>query len=398
MPFARELSFEGGYRSSDYSSAGEVESYKAALDWQIMDDFRLRGSFQRAVRAPNVSELFRPDQFQLFGGSDPCSGPVGVGGLVASGATIAQCQATGLAAAKYGHVPDCSAAQCTNLSGGNEHLKPEESNTVSFGFVFTPTFLHGFNATVDYFDITVNHVIEGINPNVSLSQCIATGGSGVGNPLFCDNIHRSSTGQIQGAGYVTEIDRNIGGLRTKGVDWEVNYKRSFADMGMGDHGTLAVNWVGTYLENLITTPVPGFGSYDCAGLFGATCGQPSPHWRHKLRLTWVTPWNASFSLGWRYFGEASLDQNAPNPLLVGKHDVADAHIPAYSWFDLSGTWKVKDGYNLRFGVNNILDKDPPIVDSTNFGISGPPFGNGNTFPQVYDSLGRTFFLGITADF
>jgi outer membrane receptor protein involved in Fe transport len=395
MSFAKDLSLEAGYRASSYSSAGAVESYKAALDWQIIDDIRLRTSFQRAVRAPNVSELFNPDQFALFGGQDPCAGPTPT-------ATLLQCEATGLAASKYGsNSLQCSAAQCTVLANGNPHLKPEESDTTSFGFVFTPTFLHGFTATVDYFDITVNKVIAGINANVSLAECIATGSSGVGNPLFCDNIHRNpTTGSIQAAGYVDGIDVNEGALRTKGVDWEVNYKKSLADMGMGDHGTLAVNWVGTYLEHLIVEPVPGFGSYDCAGLFGATCGQPTPHWRHKMRLTWQTPWNASFSLQWRYFGDANVDINSSQPLLHkgAFPDAHDAHIPAYSWFDLSGTWRIKDGYNLRFGVNNIFDKDPPIVDTSNLGLSSPPFGNGNTYPQVYDSLGRTFFIGLTADF
>jgi outer membrane receptor protein involved in Fe transport len=303
-------------------------------------------------------------------------------------------------ASKYGSVSlQCSAAQCADLTGGNPHLKPEESNTVSFGLVFTPTFLHGFTATVDYFDITLNNLIGGISPKASLNECVATGSSGVGAPIFCDNIHRNATtGSIQGAGYVYSVDVNEGSLRTKGVDWEVNYKRSLADMGMGDHGSLALNWVGTYLENLITTPVPGFGSYDCAGLYGVTCGIPTPHWRSKMRLTWQTPWNASFSLAWRYFGHVNLDLNTSNPLLADQHDTADAHIPAYNWFDLSGTWRIKDGYNLRFGVNNIFDKDPPIVDTSNVGVSSPPFGNGNTFPQVYDALGRTFFIGLTADF
>jgi outer membrane receptor protein involved in Fe transport len=399
MSFAKELTFEGGYRTSDYSSAGQVESYKAALDWQIVDDLRLRASFQRAVRAPNVSELFRPDQFGLFAGQDPCSGTSPI-------PTLIQCEATGLTAAqagRYGHIQPCSAAQCTAFSGGNPNLKPEESNTVSFGLVFTPTFFRGFSATVDYFNITVNNELSAIPPNAALAACIATakdvGGVGVGDPLPCGLIHRSPVDQtLQGSGFVTSINRNIGALRTKGVDWELNYKKSLADLGMGDHGTVSVNWVGTYLQNLISEPIPGF-SYDCAGLFGVTCGIPSPHWRHKMRLTWVTPWNASFSLGWRYFGDASFDQNVhSNLLLSGPQDNHDAHIPAYNWFDLSGTWKVKDGYTLRFGVNNIFDKDPPILDTSNVGVSSPPFGNGNTFPQVYDALGRTFFIGLTADF
>ncbi|MGF2526099.1 hypothetical protein ACQUW0_27720, partial [Ralstonia pseudosolanacearum] len=76
----------------------------------------------------------------------------------------------------------------------------------------------------------------------------------------------------------------------------------------------------------------------------------------------------------------------------------DASIPAYNWIDLSGTWKVRDGLTFRAGVNNVFDKDPPILDSNNYPISGSPFGNGNTFPGTYDYLGRTIFVGLTADF
>ena len=82
----------------------------------------------------------------------------------------------------------------------------------------------------------------------------------------------------------------------------------------------------------------------------------------------------------------------------GVNNRIDSKIKAYNYFDLAGTWTVRDGTTLRFGVNNVFDKDPPIVDTNNFGVSSPPFGNGNTFPGVYDSLGRTFFVGITADF
>jgi outer membrane receptor protein involved in Fe transport len=391
MSFAKDLTFEGGYRSSDYSSSGQVSSYKAALDWQINDDIRLRGSYQRAVRAPNITELYVAAQFALYGGQDPCAGAV-------VAANVAGCANTGAVVGpnlnNYGHISACSSAQCQQLAGGNTHLKPEIANTQSYGVVFTPTFFRGFSMTVDYFDIDVQNVIAPIPPTVSVSQCFATGA-----PIFCSNVHRSATtGELTGDGYVSAIQANLGALKTRGVDVEANYRKSLADLGMGDHGTLALNFVGTYTQNLITTPVPGFGSYDCAGLFGTTCLQPDPKWRHKARITWATPWNMSLSAQWRYLSSTSFDQNTSNPFLSGTTSTHDARIPAYSYFDLSGTWKVKDGLSLRAGVNNVFDKDPPIVDSSNLGISAPPFGNGNTFPQVYDALGRTIFLGVTVDY
>jgi outer membrane receptor protein involved in Fe transport len=79
-------------------------------------------------------------------------------------------------------------------------------------------------------------------------------------------------------------------------------------------------------------------------------------------------------------------------------DPADGRIHAYNYFDLSFTYKVKDNITLRAGCNNLFDIDPPVLDANNIGISGPPFGNGNTFPGVYDSLGRQIFVGLTANF
>jgi outer membrane receptor protein involved in Fe transport len=93
--------------------------------------------------------------------------------------------------------------------------------------------------------------------------------------------------------------------------------------------------------------------------------------------------------------------NESNPFLGNTTtpvDTVDAHIKAYSYLDLSGTWKVRDSVTLRAGVNNLLDKDPPFLESNTFPASGPPFGNGNTYPGTYDALGRTIFFGLTADF
>ena len=391
-PFAKELSFEGGYRASDYSSAGSVSSYKLALDWQIVPDVRLRASFQRAVRAPNINELFTPVQFGLYGGQDPCSGPT-------PAVSLTNCERSGVLASQYGHISPCSAAQCTEQFGGNTALKPEDSETKSIGIVFTPTFIPGFNATIDYYDIKVTGVISPIPASLSVNQCVATG-----SPIFCSEVHRSSLdGELSGDGFVSALSQNLGSLQVKGVDLEANYRVNLADWGMGDHGSLTFNLVGTELDHYIIEPVPGFGHYDCAGLFGTTCTAlpatgPLPKWRHKLRVSWVTPWNVTLSADWRHIGSVGLDQNTSNPFLAGPHDGPDARIPAFDYLDLAGTWRVRDHIVLRAGVNNVFDKDPPILDSSSVGIAAPPFGNGNTFPQTYDSLGRTIFIGITADF
>ncbi len=421
MPFAKELSLEGGYRYSDYSSSGGVSTYKEGLDWQITSDIRLRGSFQRAVRAPNVNELFAPETSGLASGTDPCAataaGPSG-----AALFTLAQCENTHVTAAQYGNgqlapglggsaggtdiIPQCISSQCDITSGGNPELAPETSNTKSVGFVFTPTFLPGFNLTVDWFDIKVQGAIGTISLTTALTTCansptaVAFGGA-----TYCSLIHRDTSalnpGAIFGSGFVNLPLLNANELHTSGVDMEANYRVNLSDWGMGDHGSLAFNMVGTYTETLYTAE-PGGNAFDCAGLYGTTCGTPTPKWRHKLRVTWITPWNLTLSGQWRYISGTSLDFNQTNPAFGGGPGSdtlsTDAHIPAYSYFDLSGEWRIRDHLVMHAGVNNVFDKDPPILDSNAFGISAPPFGNGNTYPQVFDSLGRTIFVGITADF
>jgi len=392
-PFAKDLSLEGGYRTSDYSSSGHVNSYKLSGEWAPTDDVRFRGSFQRAVRAPNISELFAPNALGLFGGQDPCAGG-------APTASLAACQNMGVTAAQYGTIIQCISAQCGGLFGGNPNLKPEESDTRSYGVVFTPTFFKGFSFTVDYFDITVDKVIGALNPGTALALCAG------GNTTFCGFVHRqATTGIIFGtgptAGFVTATNVNAGKLQTRGWDMEGNYRTQLADWGMGDHGSIAFNFVGTKTDKFDVQPLPGAATKACAGKYGPGCGgsplfgAPTPEWRHKLRATWNTPWRMALSADWRYIGSVEAVRTTGAPL--GPNNV-DRSIPSYSYFDLSGTWTFRDGMQLRAGVNNVFDKSPPIVDGSNIGLSSPPFGNGNTFPQTYDALGRTFFIGITADF
>src|SRR5205823_4188247 len=128
--------------------------------------------------------------------------------------------------------------------------------------------------------------------------------------------------------------------------------------------SLAFNLKGTYLLNLVTTLPDGTTKYDCAGLFGVTCGVPAARWRHQLRMTWTTPWNLSMSVNWRYIGGTALDFNSGQPALEnGFFDVTptDAHIKAYSYFDLAFTYRLKDRYTFRAGVNNLFDRTPPLV-------------------------------------
>ncbi len=398
LPFADDLTLSAGYRFSHYNFAGDTNTYKFAGEYRPVHDLLLRASYNRAVRAPTVQELFTPNTTGLAVYTDPCASDTGT-----PAATLAQCLNTGLNPAFYGNLNQCPSGQCDARIGGNPTgLKPEVADTYSVGAVLTPSFLPGFSASLDYFHIKVNGIIQaGVAPApVILQQCLANAAS-----PFCALIHRDPvTGGLDtNNGFVDLRNANSGYLLEDGVDAALNYRYHLPDWWRGSTaGSLDFSFVGTWTNQLTTEPSSSSSdTYDCAGLYGATCGVPTPHFRTVTRVTWNTPFNLTASVRWRYNGPVALDQLSPNPLLntgVIDNVKSEANIKSYSYFDVALTYKVKDGLVLRGGVNNVFDLDPPLVDANSLAISGPPFGNGNTFPGFYDSLGRNIFVGLTANF
>jgi len=374
QPFFDLLQVELGYRWSDYSGSGSVDSYKLALDWAPVPDFRFRGSYQHAVRAPNVLELFTPNNDILYGGVDPCSG-------ADPEYSLEQCEAQGVTPGQYGNIIDCPAGQCKQIVGGNAALRPEEADTYTFGLVATPSFLPGFTASVDYFDITVEKTIGGIGADTIVGICGDTL-----DPLYCNYIQRDPNGFLFTDNFgVLNTNQNLGYMKTSGVDFEASYRTSFADLGAGDLGGLSFHFVGSWLENFEIEPLPGATPYDCTGEFGGTCFNPYPEWRHRLRVTWTAPWDLSLSANWRYISEVNNDDDS--------EDLPDSTFEAYHYLDLAGIWRMSDNLSFRAGMNNVFDKDPPII---NYQIDANI--NANTYPQTYDYLGRTIFIGLTAEF
>ena len=387
-PFVRDLDLDAGYRYSNYSTAGATNTYKFEVQYAPSQDFRLRYSYDRAVRAPNLIELYNPQAYgqQSFVGTDPCAG-------AAPTDSLAQCERTGVTPAQYGAIPQCVSGQCGEVIGGNPNLKPEEADTYSVGITFTPRALPNFTGSIDYYHIALFGLI-GTLPGANLfTQCIANG-----NPLDCSQIVRNPvTGALSGAtvaggGYILQTSINTGTGLTSGIDLQTNYRQ-----GLGVFGTLFATLNGSYLEHSTTTPYPGGPTWDCAGLFGVNCNGDSvnPNWRHTLRLDWQTPWmKLLLSANWRFIGATSFDNNSANPALQfseeGGWDFINARIPNISYFDLAAVWPAWKEFQLRAGMNNIFDRDPPIVPGD---ISGT--GYGNTYP-TYDELGRAVFVAFTA--
>jgi iron complex outermembrane receptor protein len=167
-----------------------------------------------------------------------------------------------------------------------------------------------------------------------------------------------------------------------------------ADYGfrMGDMGRMNISFLGTILNGFTQEPVPGLGSYDCAGYYGNTCGTPAPKWRHKLRTAWTTPSGLVAGLAWRHFGAVDVDASSSNPLMAGTVYPIVATLPAMNYIDLSLSVPITKSITVTGVINNLFDKDPPLA------VTGAPYGNGNTYPVVYDALGRQIQLNLTAKF
>jgi outer membrane receptor protein involved in Fe transport len=398
QPWAKDITAELAYRYSDYSNAGTTNTYKVSGDWTIVDGLRLRAGYNRAVRAPNVVELFSPQNVVLDGTVDPCAG------LAAGNPLVARCASLfNLTTAQVLALEPDPAKQYNGKTGGNPNLRPEKSDTYTVGVVWSPSFMSGFNFTADYFDIKVEDYISNVGANILLTTCI----SGV-HPEFCPLVHRDAIGSLRSSqGFVTDTVLNTGGLHTNGVDVSATYRTGLDAFGLQNAGSVSANFVGTWLDKLETTVLTGGQAIDCAGLFGSTCAalggsiNPNPKWRHKLRVTWNTPfeygWLGALGLSaqWRYFSEVKVDASSSDPQLNGAFAATDAKFSPRSYLDVLATFKIKDNYSFRVGVNNVLDQDPPMT-----GSSSCPAGpcNQNVYAQMYDSLGRYIFVGVTADF
>ena len=407
---AKELVFDTGYRRSHYSSTGSVGTYKFELQYAPTEDLRLRGSFQKAVRAPSVVELYNGALVGLIQyGNDPCSASRDANGVLQPAArSLADCLHTVPPAEqaafiqRYGNgfdtntIPPAILGQISQLSGGNPNLDNESSNSYSFGVTLTPRVVEGLTASIDYYRIKIDKEIDVIPPNIILNTCLDTG-----DPTFCSQIVRqhttgSLTGTtIAGGGYIIQTNLNIGGAEVSGIDVQAAYKLELSP----NWGKLAFALNGAYLQSKKKTPLAGEHTYDCAGLYGPTCQTVNPRWHHILRTTWTTPWDVELALTWRFIDSVKLDNNDSDPSLqdtvvwdpgIIGYNYFNARIPSFSYFDLSAAWNVSDNLELRAGINNMFDKDPPLAT---YEITAG--GSANTY-STYDQLGRQLFISFTA--
>jgi len=375
--FAEELTLDGGYRYSDYDYDETTDTYGIRLGWAINQQIKLRGSFQRAVRGPNVQELFLPQGLNLFDmAQDPCTAGV-PGGTSAGGYTEAQCARSGLQADDWGKNLNSPAGQYNFLQGGNPNLAPEEADTYSFGFVFTPNFLDGLSLTVDYYDIKIEDGINNLTPEFILTECLD------GDDAQCAKVKRGNNGDlwvgsdVNNSGQVVALQDNLSVEQVKGYDIIASYA-----FDIGEWGSVNLHNVTAYIDSWEQQELSSAPKEACEGNWGGVCGYPTPDLQNNFRATWTTPWDVTASMQWRYISD-----------ITDLNDNRD--LNEMNYVDLAAIWDVTEWATIRAGVNNVADKAPQIAGNA----AGPSInGNGNTFPGMYDALGRYWFIGASIGF
>ncbi|MVZ97575.1 TonB-dependent receptor [Sphingorhabdus sp. IMCC26285] len=412
-PFFHSFSLEAGIRHSDYTNLDKqiargnnfkTTSFKVGGEWSPVEDLKIRGGFNRAVRAPNLNEIGQPftpgtgdanfDHCESVDRGQPIVLSKDVVNNLNRGAAATEllnlCVATGvpLAALQAGLVDGIVAGQINNFSGGNINLTPEKADTFTIGAVFKPSFLRGFTASVDFYDINVKNAIFSVPEQEAIIACYEIEKKADG--FFCSRIKRNPLNGSLSGGLDTGVDSstvNIGGARNRGIDFAASYQ---FDIGEDTNLAFAVNATRTLKSTL------DFGASvrECAGRLGGICLRPLP------KLQWIQtstlehgPW--TFQLRWQHIGKLTNDSVAFGLGGAVAEDFAVPVIGARDYFDLYGSVEVAKSLKFRAGINNLLDSLPPIVGN-DFG--GTTENSGNTYPGTYDPLGRSFFVGATLSF
>jgi iron complex outermembrane receptor protein len=396
QPFAKDLSLDVAGRHSRYDLFGGVNTWKADLHWQVNSTIMFRGGYDRAIRAPSLQELYNP---KVRAGAAISSDPCAYNSPYRAGANAAQvtalCRGQGVPAAFLGSFLP-SLIDVPGVIDGNLGLKPEVANTYSAGFVLTPHFegamARELGVSVDYFHIKLNGAIAGVSAQTIMQNCFNAAG---GNPsysadnFYCQQIIRDPT-----TGYVAianQFSENIGAFTTDGVDLEGHWGFDLHDLGLPERaGKITLQSFVTYLRSLEISGVPGVPKVNYAGAFGDTltafaangsslADVSHPRWKANTTLGYsVGP--VSAAVHWRYIG-------TQKNFLDGPDSTAPA-IPAFHYFDLDATWHVTPRIEVAAGLNNLGDRQPPLIAG---------FGDVTDAP-TYDIVGRTYHVGIKANF
>lgn len=372
LPFAKAVELSAAYRYSDYSTSGGTDTWNVNGRWQLDDTFAFRGTVARAVRAPNIVDLFQGRQ-QTFGTfADPCS----VENLTEGENPTLRAQncRTDLLAAGVANPATFINNSSEAVGGfiqGNPDLNPESADTYTLGFVFTPTDVPGLSLSLDYYNIAIEDAIQAYTSQRIVDNCYD-----LPRPnTFCDLIERGTVGGNPGRiTTFSQIPGNLASYETSGWDLNARYRLDPADFGVErDIGTFNFALVANLLDTLTFTEVSGAEPINSQGLIDA------PEYTATFDLTWN--WRAvAVNYGFSWFSETNRQSRASRANNPDAYEAQYRQFPAREVHDIRVAYDVNDGVGVYAGINNFTDEQPAP--------------GSESYPV--NALGRYFYVGATA--
>ncbi len=402
------LGLEFGYRNSNYNIASSYDTYKAAMQWNPVESVKLRGSYNRAIRAPNIAELFLPTQESFPQYTDPCNvtsafrlgmdGMAGGTGANADGPNPTEvanlCVAQGIPSGSIATFSQLN-SQARAFIGGNINLVPEEADTYTFGVSWQSTaesdWLNDMSVSVDYFQYEISDVIGSLTVSSILGRCYNQLGT---NATFDPNqasclLYDRNPNNFAVQNIITN-QQNLSKRDVAGIDLNLDYGIPLSAMGASDAaGKLDFRLLLTKINEWKQQETSTDPFLDRAGTISQTVASAFPDWKGVLSTTYSVG-DLQFRYNARYVDHMGV---VNNDALLTASAGAVTSVESYLYHDLVGRWQANDMISLSLGITNIGDKDPPIyTTSAQAGIQS------NTDPSTYDVLGRRYFLNITANF
>ena len=349
LPLLRSLDVQGAVRFTNYSSSGNVTTWKAGATWEPIAGLLVRGTISRDIRAPNIFELFTPAVTTNL----TRNFLVGVGGGPA------------------GQVPT------ENLTRGNPNLQPEKSKTKTVGFSYSPRFIPGLQFSVDYFDIRVDDAIALIDPNQLINFCTGVTPT-TEQAYYCSFISRSAAGALS-AYTVDNPYLNLGYIQRTGWDFEASYRLPLDRLSAGMPGAITARFSGTSFDRY-GEDITGAGFIERVG---ETSAAGTPRFITNSSVTYDDRL-LTLQLQMRTIGSGNY-----NNLFAEGVQINDNSVEGRTYFNLSTTIRATERFELFGVVNNLTDRDPPLVPQ-NFGYP--------TVPQFFDMIGRSYRFGARVKF
>jgi len=347
-PFAETLELNGAVRFSDYTTVGSTFSWNTSAKWAPVRDITFRGTYAKAVRAPNISELFSPQSQTFLFIDDPCD----ISQLNNGSSTrAANCSTllTGLGV-NPATFTDPNSSSIPGVQIGNPDLSEETAKSWTAGVVIEPRFIPGLHISLDWYNIKIANAINTPTAEEVAELCVDAPDL---NNVFCDAITREF-----GTAAITDFSiqpANVASFRTVGLDFQLDYRLDPADLGIGSNlGLFNIRLMGNYLDKLTFISVPG------AELDDDRTEQFAPKWQVTLDVTWrLDPITVNY--GFNYFSKTtrySLEDLAGDPDLASK---ANIFYNARHTHDIQINWDIEKKASFYIGMNNIFNQKPDIA-------------------------------------